>query len=218
MVDLESDLFRLVPSCFPPINLFEEATNADFELLAELEGMTNERLLVEAGKLNLVPENERLYGPGSTPVMAAFTHIGNDNRFNGPNIGAYYAALSVETAIAETRYHRARFFAASNEEPQKIDMRCYINQLSEPVLSLFDNKYKGLFNSGTDYTKSQAFAMDIRNDGISGCHYPSVRDKEGECIVAFKPNALTPVVQSKHYAYVWDGKTISDVYELNKVG
>lgn len=63
--------------------------------------MTNDRLRNEAGALHLLPPSQRIFGPGSTPVMAAFTHIGKNNRFNGPDIGAYDAALNIETAITE---------------------------------------------------------------------------------------------------------------------
>lgn len=217
-VELSNDLYRLVPSCFPPIDLFEGASSADFELLAEIEGMTNDRLRNEAGALHLVPPSQRIFGPGSTPVMAAFTHIGNNNRFNGPDIGAYYAALSVETAIAETRFHRERFLAASNEEPIKLDLRCYINRLVVSVQSLFDTAYQSLFSASVDYSASQQFASVARQQGIPGFYYPSVRQRGGECIVAFQPNALTPVIQGKHYSYVWDGSAIAEVYELNRIG
>ena len=218
LVAIESDLYRLIPSCFPPIDLFEGADSADFELLAEIEGFTNDRLRTVAGKLPLVPESDRIYGPGSTPVMAAFTHVGSNNRFNGPDIGAYYAGLSVDTAIAETRFHRARFMAASNEDPIKIDMRCYINRLTEPVQNLHGERFQDLFSETTEYATSQAFAMEARFSHTAGFYYPSVRHEGGQCIVAFRPNALTPVTQGRHYAYVWDGHAISDVFELNKVG
>ena len=217
LISIEDDLYRLVPSCFPPISLFEDADSADFELLAEIEGLTSDRLRNEAGQLNLVPESERIFGPGSTPVMAAFTYTGNSNRFNGPKIGAYYAALSVETAIAETRFHRARFLSASNEKPIKIDMRCYINKLQADVQCLCDEVYREYFSTSIEYERSQTFAMDARTSGISGFHYPSVRHEGGRCVVAFRPNALTPVTQGGHFAYVWDGEDISEVYEMNRI-
>lgn len=217
LVRIQQELYRLVPSCFPPVDLFEGAESGDFELLAELEGLTNDRIRVEAGQLHLVPEDERIYGPGSTPVMAAFTHVGSDNRFNGPDIGAYYAGLTVETAIAETTFHRARFLAASNEPPIKLDMRCYINKLVEPVKSLFPGKYNGYLQPTTEYRESQQFALEQRLSGVPGFYYPSVRQSGGECVVAFRPTALAPVVQGSHYQYVWDGIKISDVFELTRV-
>lgn len=216
IVDIKSTLYRLVPSCFPPIDLFETDDEVDAFLLAELEGKTNDRLRNELGDLNLVPPEHRLSGSGATPVMAAFTHVGNNNRFNGPDIGAYYAGLDVSTAIEESRFHRGIFLAASNETPLKLDMRCYINNLVEPVQSLFSTDYAQYLTSSTDYSLSQSFAMKRRNEGIAGFHYPSIRHKDGQCIVAFRPNALTPTKQGSHYQYVWDGKTISEIYELTR--
>lgn len=216
LVSIGSKLYRLVPSCYPPINLFEGATSPDIALLSLIEGFTNDRLRNEAGDINLVAPEHRLIGTGATPVMAAFTHVGKDSRFNGPDIGAYYAALNVDTAIEETRFHRAIFMAASNEAPMKFDMRCYINKLVVPVQSLFDQSFGLYLTPSTTYEASQAFAMTARESGINGFHYPSVRHENGECIVAFRPNAMNCAQQGAHFTYVWDGQTISEVFELKK--
>ena len=53
---------------------------------------------------------ERVSGPGATPVMAAFTHLNpGGSRFSDGSYGVYYAAHSLETAIAEVSHHRAIF-------------------------------------------------------------------------------------------------------------
>ncbi|WP_413772253.1 RES family NAD+ phosphorylase [Marinobacter sp. LV10R510-11A] len=77
--------------------------------------MTNDRLLDEAGDLQLVASGDRLVGPGSSPVMAAFTHRGFRSRFTNGDFGVYYAADSLETAIAETIYYKERGMKAANE-------------------------------------------------------------------------------------------------------
>lgn len=216
-VNVDNKLYRMVASCFPPIDFFEQADSADYEILAEIEGLTNDRLRNEVGNIQLVKHEHRIFGPGSTPVMASFTHIGNNNRFNTPDAGAYYAGLCVETAIAETRYHKEFWLKGSNEEPVKLDMRCYINNIKEPVIDLFDKTYERLLQPTRDYKESQAFAETVRESGSAGIFYPSVRHEGGECIVAFRPNALTNVIQGGHYAYVWDGSSISSVHELKEV-
>jgi len=150
-VVLEAPLYRMVPSRFPPVNLFEWATGPEFEALAALESDTNDRLLNEAGALALVPMGERIFGPGSTPVMAAFTHIGHDNRFNDATRGAYYAALTKSTAIAETRFHRQRFMSASNDPAGTVQMRCYSNRLAPKTAleSLFASDFAGFFDTSS---------------------------------------------------------------------
>ena len=68
--------WRLVPSRFPPVGLFDRVTSADdFEAVVAIESITNDRLRDEVGELRLVPENERQYGQGTTPIMASFTHL-----------------------------------------------------------------------------------------------------------------------------------------------
>ncbi len=67
-----------------------------------IEGLTNDRLRDQAGDIALVAPVDRICGPGSSPVMAAFTHVGLASRFTDGTFGVYYAGESLETAIAET--------------------------------------------------------------------------------------------------------------------
>ena len=68
--------YRIIPSRFPPISLFEAVADpADLEAVYAIEAMTNDRLRDEAGELSLVPPEDRVSGPGSSPIMAAFTHL-----------------------------------------------------------------------------------------------------------------------------------------------
>jgi hypothetical protein len=119
--------WRLVASRFPPVGLFDRvAQAADLETVFAIESLTNARLRQEAGELALVPAEDRISGPGTTPIMAAFTHLGGPgSRFTDGSYGVYYAARSIDTAIVETAYHRARFLAATAEPPLQFDMRSY---------------------------------------------------------------------------------------------
>jgi len=66
--------YRIIPSRFPPIGLFEAVADpADLEAVFRIEAMTNDRLREEVGELTLVPAEDRVAGPGSSPIMAAFT-------------------------------------------------------------------------------------------------------------------------------------------------
>ena len=83
-----------------PINLFEEVVDPDeLEIVFALEAMTNDRLLQEAGDLLLVPKEDRISGPGSSPIMAAFTHIGIPSRFTDGSYGIYYGAKTLKTGL-----------------------------------------------------------------------------------------------------------------------
>jgi len=87
--------WRLVPSIFPPVTLFESVANPDdLDVVFAIESLTNDRLRDEVGNLNLVPPNERISGPGTSVVMAAFTHVRSDgSRFSDGSDGLAYDSV-----------------------------------------------------------------------------------------------------------------------------
>src|SRR5690606_5446472 len=98
----------------------------DFEALYALEALTNERLRDEVGEIALVAPGERVFGPGSGPIMASFTHLNpNGSRFSDGSWGVFYAAATRQTAIEETRYHHANFMRATRQAPCHLSMRMY---------------------------------------------------------------------------------------------
>ena len=86
--------WRLVPVRFPPVPLFERVTDpADLEVTLAIEALTDPGVRDAVGNLASVPPAERVAGPGSSPVMAAFTHPSPaGSRFAAPGRGAYHAA------------------------------------------------------------------------------------------------------------------------------
>ena len=71
-----SPCFRVVPSRYPPIQLFERvASPEDLDVVFAVEGMTNTRLRDEVGDLRLVAPEDRVTGPGAGSIMAPFTHV-----------------------------------------------------------------------------------------------------------------------------------------------
>lgn len=206
LIDLDWDkAHRLVPSHFPPISLFETVADPeDLEIVYAVEALTNDRLRDEAGELRLVAASDRIAGPGSTPVMAAFTHIGVASRFTDGRYGVYYAARTLQTAIAETRYHRETFLRATQEPDTELTLREYVGKVAQPLHDIRAENFCEL-HQPDNYGPSQRFARQLREQESPGLYYPSVRDSGGECLAAFKPRALTIPVQGSHYRYVWSG-------------
>ena len=209
--------WRLVASRFPPIGLFDRvARAADLESVFAIESLTNARLRQEAGEITLVPPEDRVSGPGTTPIMAAFTHLNiQGSRFTDGSYGVYYAAHSIDTAIVETAFHRARFLAATAEAAMEIDMRSYAADIRGEFHDIRGGARRFTEFCAPDpaaYGTAQNFARGLRAQGSNGIAYDSVRDPGGECVAVFKPRAIAPVVQGPHYCYVWNGETISDIY------
>lgn len=210
---------RIIPSRFPPISLFERVTDpVNYELAFYIESLTNDRLRDEVGDLSLVLPQERISGPGTSPIMASFTHIGYSSRFTTGNYGVYYAASNSATAIAETTYHRALFLSATNEPDTSIHMREYVGDILLPMLDITHQNYIELHNPD-DYSLSQSFGLKQRLNGHAGILYSSVRKEGGFCVAVFKACALSPVIQSAHYEYMYSAsqRAIRHVLEVSEV-
>lgn len=199
--------YRIIPSHYPPIDLFERIYDPeDLELAFEIEAMTNDRLLDQTGDIQLVKPEDRVTGPGSSPVMAAFTHLGFGSRFANQNFGVYYAGDSLETAVAETVFHKERELAAAGEASIELTMRAYIGQVALPLHDLRGAEFDHFHDPDpAHYATSQVFAASWRSKGANGLLYRSVRYPEGECVAAFKPKAVTIPKQGPHLKYFWDG-------------
>ena len=213
--------FRIISSRFPPIHLFERVSDAeDWEALYWLESLTNPRLREEVGDIELVPREDRVFGPGTSVIMAAFTHLNPDgSRFADSTFGAFYASASLDTAIAETRYHREVFLRATREPPMELDMRTYISDIQasfhdirgkrDPMSDIYDPD---------SYVASQKLARDLKAAGSNGIVFDSVRDAGGQCIAVYRPRLVQNCRQSTHLRYVWNGERISHVYTLTVMG
>jgi len=211
---------RIVASRLPTIHLFERVADpADWEALYMLESMTNPRLREQVGELSLVPVADRVSGPNASVVMAPFTHLApQGTRFTDGHFGAYYGAESVETAIAETRFHRENFLRATAQPPLELEMRCYLADVASELHDLRGLRAKlGDIYDPASYAVSQKLGRELRNAGSNGIAFDSVRRPGGECVAVFRPRLLQNVRQSVHLRYAWDGTSISRVYEMRAV-
>jgi len=207
--------YRIVPSRFPPVGVYDRiADPADLDALFAIEALTNPRLREEAGALKLVSKEHRISGPGSTPVMAAFTHLNPEgSRFSDGTWGVFYAAHSVATAVEETVYHRERFLAATAEAACDIEMRCYRTSVDSRLHDI-----RGGWKAEHDaYTASVRLARELRDAGSNGIVYDSARHRGGECLAAFQPDAVAPCTQAQHLVYRWDGTRIAQVLAVSEL-
>ncbi|MBM7061947.1 RES family NAD+ phosphorylase [Pseudomonas sp. UL073] len=212
--------YRIVSSAFPPISVFEDVLDpADLEQAYLIEGLTNDRLREEAGLLSLVAPEDRVSGPGASPLMAAFTHIGCASRFTDGQYGVYYCASSLKTAIAETRYHKERFLRATQEPSLELTLRVYVCKVVKPLLDIRQGHEELHDPDPASYPIAQRFAAEQRKLHVWGLLYRSVRHAEGECAALFRPPAASLPTQGVHLRYVWDEKLqqIVNVFEIKQV-
>lgn len=207
---------RIVPTRYPSITLFDRVADAaDFEALYALEAMTNERVRDEIGQIERVPQDQRLYGPGSGPIMAAFTHLNVlGSRFSDGGYGVFYAARDRATAVAETRHHHAAFLAATAQPAMHLPMRLYHVAIDG---RLYDLRPPGVVTAAVydpdDYGTSRRLGAALRARGSLGVAYRSVRHARGQCVGLFRPGAASRCLHAAILLYAWDGERFTDVYE-----
>lgn len=208
--------YRLVPSRFPPTGLFDRVADPDdLEAVFAVEALTNDRLRDEAGDIALVPPEERISGPGSTPIMAAFTHLNPEgSRFSDGSFGVYYCAQELATALAEVRHHREVFLRRTNEGPLRLQLRLYLADLDG---RLVDVRRRPECHLPDDYGPSRRVGREARAAHKDGVLYRSVRHPGGSCAAVLRPRVLRRCRQSRHYAFHFDGQRIVAIDEMSTV-
>jgi hypothetical protein len=192
--------FRLIPSRFPPIDLFEAVSSADdLEAVMELEGWTNDRLVAE--RVARLPRDEWVYGANNASiVMASFLHAAPSGlRFSGSELGAWYASMAVNTAILEVSHHLRREAHWCGIPEMRVQYRTY-----SATLDGFYENIRGqqvarpeLYDP-VNYAAAQAFGETVRCSG-DGIVYDSVRHAGGVNAVAYRPRKIREVTQREHY-------------------
>jgi hypothetical protein len=192
---------RLIPSQFPPIGLFDTvATASDLEAVMDLAGWTNDRLVAE--RIRRLPEQECVFGRANASiVMAAFLHVAPAGmRFNGLELGAWYAAAEIKTAIAEVGHHLRREAVARKAPAMQRTYRAYSASLNGCYLDI-----RGLqaerpeLDAPDSYAASQAFGEAVRAAGGAGIVYDSVRLSGGVNVAAYRPTNVLDVAQTDHF-------------------
>jgi len=212
---------RLIPSQFPPIGLFDTvATAADLAKVMDLAGWTNDRLV--AGRIARLPQSEWVYGrPNSSIVMAAFLHVAPGGmRFNGAELGAWYAAADLVTAVAEVGHHLRREAASRSLPRLRRVYRSYSSRLDGAFVDirrahapagqerLLDRLY-----DPRAYAAAQPFGEAVRDEALgttaagsplgpetAGIVFDSVRYRGGVNAVSYRPSQVLDIVQADHYA------------------
>lgn len=212
-----SPAWRIVPTRYPSVFLFDRIADPDdFEALYALEAMTNERLRDETGVIELVPKSQRIFGPGSGPIMAAFTHLNpTGSRFSDGSYGVFYAAHERATAIAETSFHHGRFLAATREAPMHLPMRLYRVDVDARLHDLRRRPapIDAAIHDADNHSAAQSLGRGLRDAGSAGVVYRSVRHSAGQCVGLFTPKAARNCVHAAYLLYAWDGERFAGVYE-----
>src|SRR6516165_10691824 len=152
-----------------------------------LDTLDEQRLLerlIESTKPMVPPECRHLHYLLFTPFRYGAVYP-NGSRFRraGITAGVFYAAESVETAVAEMTFHRLLFFAESPRTPWPQNPAEYTAFAAEFATKKAIDLRRGRFRAQgaawenpVDYSQCQALAEAARLAAIEVIRYRSVRD------------------------------------------
>jgi hypothetical protein len=202
-----------------PSVLLDLVSEDEVEALFELEGATSQRLMAQArGSEDLRPE-ELVYGvPHAAFINAAFSYAKPRglNRFNGAGRGAWYAALDVETCLAEITYHHTKFLEDAGVFQGTIEYAEIFASLAGEFIDLRDKSELDCLhpNETIGYPAGNAVADAARAKGLNGIIYPSVRHADGTCFAVLFPHAVQSVAQGDVYRMSWTGSATPKIQRV----
>jgi hypothetical protein len=210
--------YRLVNSKFPPIALFDDVADPDeFDVLYQIQALTNLRLQNEVGRLELIPRAQIPFGiPGCSYATAPFTHVNPaGSRFSDGSFGVLYLAASMETALAEVQYHQNQYWSkVQNLNYERFVFRglscTFVDEAMRDATSIPMNDP---VYDPVDYTHSHRLGKAVKEAGYFGLRYHSVRMPGNYCWALMTPKPVSSVIQAAHYEMIWNGQITS----VNKV-
>ncbi len=201
---------RLIPSRFPPVDVYERLGDARVRSAAvKLENLTNPRL---AAKSRIEA------GVGATAATSHRTQNWNHAPFAYTNPEGSYLLDSgrpalemvetVEDALAYFLARREAFLARTDEPPTHLDMRL----LSTPVEGVFAD----LTQLSQDEIGRQGRTVGrwLYDDGASGAVFRHPQHRDTRTLSVFDGSVLGRTDQATHYRFTWDGQRIKTVYDF----
>lgn len=191
----------------------------EVEELAEIEGATSHRRIVQSRGAGDVAPYEMVYGVSDAQfINAAFAYAKpqQPNRFNGTDRGAWYAGFEVQTSLAEVSYHMAKFLSLTGEYNATVEYAELFASFAGEYLDLRSHKDHPALHPdpAIGYPAGNALADMVRSAGGNGIIYPSVRHPGGTCIVAVVPHAVQSVAQGNVYRLTWSGSPTPSIRSM----
>ncbi len=205
---------RVLPARFPPTRIFERLTGnpESADLLTEIERLTDPRVRQEMGAISIVPEGERVTGPGASRAMAPFIHINpNGSRFSDGRFGVCYVADRLGTAVQESCYHLGQFYAAASDPPHDEDMQVMAGTISGNFRKLAAGQADDL--DPDKYSVSRQLGEAVYLAGEDGILFPSVRNQGHPAIAAMRPRTMGIPARERYLRFHWDGSSISRIFD-----
>jgi hypothetical protein len=161
------------------------------------------------------PGRPTVHLSNATAIMAAYCHPNEEGgRFTSNSRGAWYAALSIETAIKETVFHRTKEIAESGILETTVQMRQYLADFETKFHDVRASPEFDACHDPNSYVAGQQLGATLLASGSNGLWYRSVRNSGNDCVVCFRPALVNNVRTGVHLEYRWEGQPDPKVTQI----
>jgi hypothetical protein len=198
-----SSCFRLIPSRFPPVELYEPvAPKEHWEALKHVETLTNPRL--QAAQTSLLPEDRGKIDQNW--LIAPFVYPDPEaSAFGDGTFGYAIVAHSLHSALLQAIQRREIFLKRTAEGPTRLVMRV----IKVPLKA----KLTDLTHINISDPQLRTRIREQRDSKSHGVLVKGPRGKDDRLAVVLRPTAFVPpAVQAEHYCFLWNGERIHQLF------
>jgi hypothetical protein len=200
-----SSSFRLIPSRFPPVQLYEPiAPEEDWEALKRIETITNPRIRGARGLL--LPEDEGKIDQNW--LVAPFAYPDPEpSPYGDGSFGYSVVAESLHSALLIAIQRREAFLRSTAEGPTRLVMRVIKVPLKAQLADLahIDVSDPALRVQINEQRAAKSYGALVKGP----------RGKEDRLAIVLRPTAFVPpAVQAEHYCFLWNGQRIHQLFAL----
>lgn len=216
VVEWSGDTYRLIPSRFPPVNVYEGiVAPGRLDDVHAAEELTNPRLR-SLGRLS----------PGARDGAVTDPKLQNWNlapfAYGNPDGSLFFderrpcldVATDRQTALAVSVAKREEFLQATQEGATGLDMR----MLRHPVHGKFWDLRENISSLSELSQTERRLIGEQTPEGVDGIVFRSAERPTGFCIAILTGSVLGRSVQTVHFRYQWDGTRIARIYVFNDKG
>jgi len=213
VVPWKGETFRLIPSRFPPVSVYEGlVANDRMDALVDIENLTNPRLQSQARIASMENKDPKTSARLQNWNLAPFAYGHPEgSTFFDVDRPCLEVAADRQTALAISVAKRQRFLACTSEGPIGLDMRMFKTPLSGRFVDLRHLSAEKVRDSGRDFGKS------IEAD-VDGVLFHPIERPSATAISVLNGSVLEQTLQAVHYRYQWNGERISLLYAFDDKG
>lgn len=202
--------YRLIPSRFPPIDVYERLGSPALVASAQrLEAMTNPRLAARERSRGVVGEETVENSPRyNSWNHAPFAYKSPEGSWLlPPAFGALELAATENAALVMAVARRETFLRRTNEPGIELDMRMLVTEL--------DGEFADL-RAATMPARDERWALGqtLLEEGRAGAIFHRPEAPRATFVSIFDGRVLGATVQAAHYRFVWNGERIRSLYDF----